>query len=237
MSINLIILLVLFVVEALYLGIVLKQDMQMMQQNSYRNERYIGWLKMSGDSMSIKRLLVIAILFMTLAFPYVWSFGLAAGILAALFTSAVRKKYKKPVVFTKRVWRLYLSIWFASIATCCGAAFINLVYVPYVLMAIIALSYLYTLAVNWILKPVEKSINNSFVDDAKKRLAQMSDMKIIGITGSYGKTSTKHYLYRILSEKYNVLMTPGSFNTPMGVVRTVREQMQSYNDVIIPISG
>ena len=62
-------------------------------------------------------------------------------------------------------------------------------------------------------------------------------MKVVGITGSYGKTSTKHYLNRILSEKYSVLMTPGSYNTPMGVVRTVREMMQPYNDLFIVEMG
>lgn len=61
----------------------------------------------------------------------------------------------------------------------------------------------------------------------------MPDLKIIGVTGSYGKTSTKHYLNRILSEKYDVLMTPGSFNTTMGVIRTIREYLKPYNEVFI----
>lgn len=65
----------------------------------------------------------------------------------------------------------------------------------------------------------------------------MPHLTIIGITGSYGKTSTKHYLYRILSEKYNVIMTPGSYNTPMGVIRTVREMMKPYYDVFIVEMG
>ena len=61
----------------------------------------------------------------------------------------------------------------------------------------------------------------------------MPDMKIIGITGSFGKTSTKHYLHRILSESFDVLMTPGSYNTPMGVIRTIREMMKPYHQVFI----
>ena len=61
----------------------------------------------------------------------------------------------------------------------------------------------------------------------------MPDLKIIGITGSFGKTSTKHYLARILSEEFDTLITPGSFNTPMGVVRTVRELLKPYNQVFI----
>ena len=61
----------------------------------------------------------------------------------------------------------------------------------------------------------------------------MPDLKVIGITGSFGKTSTKHYLQTILSEKFDVLITPGSYNTPMGVVRTVREYLKPYNEIFI----
>jgi UDP-N-acetylmuramoyl-tripeptide--D-alanyl-D-alanine ligase len=56
---------------------------------------------------------------------------------------------------------------------------------------------------------------------------------VVGITGSYGKTSTKYYLSTILSEKFDVLMTPGSFNTPMGVVKTVRESLRPTHEVFI----
>ena len=65
----------------------------------------------------------------------------------------------------------------------------------------------------------------------------MPDLKIIGITGSYGKTSTKHYLQRILSEQFDTLMTPGSFNTTLGVIRTVREYLKPYNEVFIVEMG
>lgn len=89
------------------------------------------------------------------------------------------------------------------------------------------------MAANIIMQPVEKRINRKYYDEAKQILSQMQDLTVIGITGSYGKTSTKHYLYRILCERYNVLMTPGSFNTPMGVIRTIREQMKPYHNIFI----
>lgn len=83
------------------------------------------------------------------------------------------------------------------------------------------------------LVPAEKMIQRRYINDAKRIIGSMPDLRVIGITGSYGKTSTKHYLTRILSEEYDVLMTPGSFNTPMGVVRTIREHMKPYNQVFI----
>lgn len=93
------------------------------------------------------------------------------------------------------------------------------------------------LLANLLLAPVEKAIAKWFYNDAAKKLKAMPELKIIGVTGSFGKTSTKNYLYRILSEKYNVLMTPGNFNTTFGVIRTIREQLQPFHQVFIVEMG
>lgn len=47
----------------------------------------------------------------------------------------------------------------------------------------------------------------------------MPDLTVIGVTGSYGKTSVKYYLDTLLKEHFEVLITPESYNTPMGVVQ------------------
>ena len=59
------------------------------------------------------------------------------------------------------------------------------------------------------------------------------DLKVIGITGSYGKTSVKYFLSTALKAKYNVLMTPESYNTPMGVVKTIREQLRPTHEIFV----
>ena len=63
------------------------------------------------------------------------------------------------------------------------------------------------------------------------------NLRVIGITGSYGKTSTKTFLHALLSVKYNVLMTPGNFNTTLGVIRTVREHLKPHHQVFIVEMG
>ncbi|MBQ2697707.1 MAG: UDP-N-acetylmuramoyl-tripeptide--D-alanyl-D-alanine ligase, partial [Clostridia bacterium] len=70
-------------------------------------------------------------------------------------------------------------------------------------------------------------------NEAKAKINALPDLIVIGITGSYGKTSTKFYLQKILSSKYNVLMTPESYNTTMGVVRTVNEQLKPWHQVFV----
>ena len=86
---------------------------------------------------------------------------------------------------------------------------------------------------NLINKPIEKKVNDFFIHDAQRILNEHPGLRIIGITGSYGKTSVKYYLWTLLSEGYRVLMTPESFNTPMGVVRTIREQLTPMHEIFI----
>lgn len=221
--------------------VMLKYDMQMMQQNSYRNERYMKWMKQSGETTSIARLVMyvcMPLMAASICINSVYVQIIVAIVLVCNSVSMLRKKSKKPLVFTKRVQRLFFSELIIAVVAIMLMALYGSIYDAALLCVFLtAFSFAFTMSINWLLKPVEQSINDMYVKDAKRMLAGMPGMKIVGITGSYGKTSTKHYLNRILSEKYSVLMTPGSYNTPMGVVRTVREMMQPYNDLFIVEMG
>lgn len=222
----------------------LRLDLQMLQQNSYRNERYGKWLRTSGDVQSLSRLVdLLVVLLLFTPFPKVFTLSAGAVIMIVKGVSVMTRKQKKPLVMTKRVWRLFVELLVfvaivASFGALQGIGFDHTLRMAcYVVAAVPVVSWLIVLLCNASMQPVERAINKMYVDDARQRLAGMTDMKIIGITGSYGKTSTKHYLNRILSEQFDVLMTPGSFNTPMGVVRTVRELMKPYNEVFIVEMG
>lgn len=234
------------VVTALYVLLNFKYDIQMLQQNSYRLDRYWRWLK--PNLMNAWRLEDVAMVFLLLAttlLPLVAS-SFLAGLLALVKIYLIfKKKYKKPLVFTNRVKRIYavtgvlaagamiasaLCLWDKSFTNGTYSG-IGVTYVIYYLIAIF--SWLPVMLAVVILSPVEKSINARYRKEAMDILRSMPDLTVIGVTGSYGKTSTKHYLNRILSESFDVLMTPGSYNTPMGVIRTVREMMKPYNQIFI----
>lgn len=242
MTITLIIDIVLAVSAVFYLFVVVKRDLQMLQQNSYRNERYKKWLKTNSEYTTTSRMLCMVMgLLLASSFSVFEWFDVAKVVmilvLCVMSLRLINTKYKHSLVFTKRVWRLYITTMLLlfiisglfSMGEPRGIAFAA--------VAFSAFSYVIVIMVNWLLKPVENMINKGYYNDAKRILSQMPDMKIIGITGSYGKTSTKHYLNRILSEHYSVLMTPGSYNTPMGVIRTVREMLQPYNEIFIVEMG
>ena len=84
-----------------------------------------------------------------------------------------------------------------------------------------------------IMIPVEKAVASWYVRDAQKRLEARKDLKIVAITGSYGKTSTKFILSTILSERFACLTPPSSYNTTMGVVRVIRERLQPDDEIFI----
>lgn len=222
-----------------------KRDLMMLQQNSYRNERYNRWLSTSHDTTSTMRLVsgaVVLAALSTLSVPIVSTNLISLVCIVNIFILA-GKKYKKPLVMTRRAWRilsvmlLLAAIVLAIVIVFCVAKGYSLDFAAIYLLLIYCFSHLFLLAANYILKPVEKHINEKYYKDAQRILESMPDLKIIGITGSYGKTSTKHYLNRILQEKFDVMMTPGSFNTTMGVIRTVREYLKPYNEVFIVEMG
>ncbi len=224
-----------------YIGMALKYELQMMQQNTYRNKRFWNWMRNTGDAASPRRL---TLYFLTLAactrFTPDIIYPIIAVVLIILAIRELRMKYKKPLVFTQRAVRLYIASWLVAILSIMAVGVITGYNRPVMVVTILsmgAFSWIVIIIANLLMQPVERLINQRFYNEAKKILAEMPHLRIIGVTGSYGKTSTKHYLYRILSEKYNVIMTPGSYNTPMGVIRTVREMMKPYYDIFIVEMG
>lgn len=239
---------VILAICGLYMLLNFRHDIHMLQQNSYRIDRYWKWLNRSGDMSSASRLVNVCVLFLLFSTLLTPAANAAITAASCIVQAAVmmRKKFKKPLVFTKRVWRIYGVCAFVGTAATLALAltigregsdaFLYYSGGQVTLGAILMLcifSWAVAMLAVLVLKPVEKHINDGFRREAESILQSMPDLKIIGITGSYGKTSTKHYLQRILSERYDVLITPGSYNTPMGVIRTVREMMKPYNQVFI----
>jgi UDP-N-acetylmuramoyl-tripeptide--D-alanyl-D-alanine ligase len=92
---------------------------------------------------------------------------------------------------------------------------------------------------NVILYPVEAGFRRMFVERARRNLSQAGPV-VIGITGSYGKTSTKEYLAHILGARYHVLATPKSYNTLMGVCLVINNDLagsETYDYFIVEMGA
>ena len=88
---------------------------------------------------------------------------------------------------------------------------------------------------SYLLLPIEELIKKYYFKKAKRKLSKLDIIKI-GITGSFGKTSTKNILANILEKEYKVCTTPKNFNTEMGVTRAILENLDDH-DVFIAEMG
>lgn len=207
----------------------------MLQLNGYNAGEQFLWMKKN------KRRLLPSLIFLPtgLAFAFFWekdpffAYLLFAGLalLSSLFFFP--RKAKKPLVYTARVKRLFLTFSLFSLLLFVLAVLLgkNGEFLIISLTAF-AVPFLLLLA-NRANEPVERAVRGYYIRDAKKILAACPDLQIIGVTGSFGKTSVKFYLTALLEEKYNVLCTPESYNTPMGVVKTVREHLRPYHEIFV----
>lgn len=148
---------------------------------------------------------------------------------------------KTPLVQTYRMTRLCIVLGLLMAGITFALIFITTEYIPYVRFSSIALTpILLPIMVpvaHGILVPFENLNCKRYILLTKRKLKKFPNLIKIGITGSYGKTSTKYILNTILSEKYNVCITPHSFNTPMGLTKVVLDYLKPNHDVLITEMG
>lgn len=231
-----------------------------MQQSGYKNGVFMRWLRRK-DNLQFNRLAVSA-LCLALAsavFSLCFSFlgvkwGLLISALPFLTLCIVYlyadKKYalKVPVKFTGRARRL-LAVYLLVVA-CVGYGIVALLgflselngsdlyasvaYVPYAAMPLL-LPLLLCLS-NGITGIFENARNKKFVKRAGQVLNEKEIIRV-GVVGSYGKTSVKNILATVLAEKYAVAATPESYNTPMGIAKTVFSPEFAGKQILIAEMG
>ena len=217
----------------------LRFNLHMLQLNGYDNEEHMQWLKNNGGKQRFLIILFVCVPLLGIipnAVTVIISILLLyIDIRIYVFLKSVFTK--KKLVFTTRAKRLvFTSVLLGLILSAVSGLLFRFTGFGGVMsgacLAVCLVPYILLLA-NIINRPAEKMVRQYYINDAKKILKQNSHIKMIGITGSYGKTSVKFYLNTLLSAKYNVLVTPESYNTPMGVVKTIREQMKSSHEIFV----
>ncbi len=69
--------------------------------------------------------------------------------------------------------------------------------------------------------------------DLAEHYRKSLDIKVVGISGSVGKTSTKEMIASVLSQKYNVLKTEGNFNNEIGVPLTIFNLREEHEIAVL----
>ena len=87
--------------------------------------------------------------------------------------------------------------------------------------------------------PRELKINQGFFNSAQNKIKELKkkNLKVVGITGSFGKTSVKFISNTVLSEGFRVKNTPSSFNTPMGLSKIINNELDETYEIFIAELG
>ena len=217
--------------------------MQFFQQEEYDNRRFLLYVVKHRNLIDKKLSLAIAALYPLTYFTQDHTVHVAI-LAATLSIFALRqddptKAKKKPLVVTFRVKRLFAGIMLLA-SLCCYGIYVSAdqnaarLYLSSILL--IQAIPLLLVSANLLFIPLEKLIQLVYLNAAKAKLAKYKPI-IIGITGSYGKTSTKHILAHILSTVAPTLATPGSINTTMGITKIIREQLKPEHKFFIVEMG
>ena len=204
------------------------------QMDSYIVSRYLGWLFEKPLERYVEAIGLAVCTAAALApVPFGWV-GIAA-VCGFLFFRQDTTPAKKTLDYTARAKRTLLTA-----RTLLGAAAMLLFFspVPVWLGAALLLhgAPWAVLAANILLKPVQAHINRGFVKQARRRLAELKPL-VIGVAGSYGKTSTKYFIDTLLTRKRTVIKSPGNFNTLLGITRVINEMLKPEHEIFIAEMG
>ncbi|MBQ6497660.1 MAG: UDP-N-acetylmuramoyl-tripeptide--D-alanyl-D-alanine ligase [Bacilli bacterium] len=229
-----------------------KRSLHMLQQNLYNeNNRYLKWIMKNKNQFLDLDLVLIAfavLLLFTNDNTFISNICMLIMILInVLLTNRWKKRLlndqnKKKLVVTARIKRLIVTILVLFIIPCILLGMnINdlgrVLLLPLVLSVMTYLNCFVVFIAKIINTPVEKCVYLHFKTMAQNKLKSMNNLKIIGVTGSYGKTSSKRILADVLNIKYNALPTPKSLNTYNGLIMTVNNHMDKFTEIFIAEMG
>lgn len=229
--------------------------LHMAQLEKYQIGQYASWISKNKKQLPDFKEIYFAIV---LVFTGLWSFYLdfkrAESFLTVLWIAGTlylyfkrkRPKYKKKLVFTPRAIRLFIIsnlLFLYLVADLLGRIIYSNQYkIILVMFVIISCQIMYQFDFYFILlgllinHPIETAINQYYMNSARN-IVRKCNAKVIGITGSYGKTSVKEILHTLLSIKYKTLKTPGSYNTPMGICKIIRGDLTPDYDFFVVEMG
>ncbi len=226
--------------------------LQVIQLSGYHTRGYFDWLNSSGG-VYVGRLAIVAVLSSACMIvtnvildgysDYLSYLGLIFYLLFS-YIYIINVYYapkKTPLKMTNRMNRAIILLFILCFVISFGLIILSSMFLSIFRFGAVALSPLLLPIlvpfVHWVMKPLEHAINKGYIKKSAKKLEQFPNLIRIGITGSFGKTSTKNFLATLLSEKYSVCATPFNFNTPMGITKTVLQYLTMGHQVLIAEMG
>ena len=234
-----------YLIILIYFIYKLKHGFHIYQLEYYKHNRYKLWRKKNPDA--VIKIRDLSLLFSGLFLIINFRVGAILNLIFAIFLWFSRDIYpeKTKLNWTKRIkisftLSILVFMTFAIAANVFGfkgledAINVALLSLMNFIVSIITILIMYFLIlISDFIQIFENRKNKKFYKKAKEKLESMPDLKIVGITGSYGKTSVKSILATLLKQKYNTFMTPGNYNTLLGVQRSINEHLKSTDEVFV----
>ena len=233
-----------FLIILLFNFIKNKRSIQYLQINHYNQKnQYIKWIKTNSkqifSSIDLLSLIVIFIAFILnnklsklLVFISIIFYILES---IRLLNNYKLEKKSKRFVETKRIRRLIVTVSFIYLLPIIIYIIDNENYLMLLLVESLMtyFSYIIILAAKVINNPIEKTIYKFNKIKAIEKINSMENLKTIGITGAYGKTSNKSILNSILSNNYSINQTPRELNTENSFILTINNSLRKNDEIFI----
>jgi UDP-N-acetylmuramoyl-tripeptide--D-alanyl-D-alanine ligase len=209
------------------------------QQEEYDGPRFLKWVLRTGAVDRKVSVVILAVGVADFLLPAIWTEALALVLAIAFLIitwreSDPRKDAKKKLVLTARARRiLVIALAFAGLLAAVAVSLETRVL--WWLVPVHLLPVMLVLA-TLVLAPQEHLAQRRYWREAHDKLQRLAPT-VIGITGSFGKTSVKHILAHVMETTSLGLATPGSVNTPMGIARIVRERLRPEHRYFIAEMG
>ena len=180
-------------------------------------------------------LLLIDSVFLTLVFYVLFAVWAIESLL--FIYSIFTKTFKRPVVTKKTVFLTSTSILLVILYAVFAYNYNDVLGFTFSILLFDILTPLLISAVVLLFQPFFVLARNGILKKAAKKISTFKNLTVIGITGSYGKTSTKEFLTTILASKFNVLSTPEHKNSEIGIAQTILQSLNEKHKIFIVEMG
>lgn len=192
-----------------------------------------GWIK----------LVLLALFFISLALKISISNLYFKGVLSLILLlellnttrAALKRQLKKPQFTLKATILFILTVGTVIIIWATLGLSKSFSFIPWFIAFLIAERLIVGVNLAWLLflKPPTYFYKQYLLQKAKNKIDSCPNLIKVGITGSYGKSTTKEIVSQILKSKYKVLKTPKNNNSAIGIAKTILKRLDSDHDIFI----
>ena len=241
-----------WIIETAFHGLFLFAYFQLEEYNSVR---FIKWgsknINKCFDFRELIFLLILQFLYLQNSVVNNYAFFFILFLVSVVWYAKIKRNLEnqrsliKPLVFTNRMIRiivvyilsLLMILYLVQVKTLIEETSFKIFLINLsILITISQLNFLIVILSNQILTPIEFALKKYYIHSARKILNNYQPF-VIGITGSYGKTTTKEITYHLLSESFPTLKTPKSYNTLMGICKVIRSELKPYHKYFVVEMG